>query len=109
MIQKEWEFMVAQVDIKLKAGRFSEAFGTELYPGITPQVHAVPKLELDMSCLMVDHSRREFRPNSMIACVELPSSNIIPHTTELTSSSNLMLLPCNISCPSTHSFRLSRS
>lgn len=63
--------MVAQVDIKLKAGRFSEAFGTELYPGITPQVHAVPKLELDMSCLMVDHSRREFRPNSMIACEDI--------------------------------------
>ena len=87
--------MVVQVDIKVKAGRFSDFFGTKLYPCMySPSVHAVPKLESDMLHLMVDHLSGEFSPNNMIACEDivgitlmvfahlgLPSSNIMLHST----------------------------
>ena len=65
---REWEFMAVQVDIKIEAGRFSELFRTELFLGMySPPVHTVPKPESDTLHLVVDHSSRNFSPNSMIA------------------------------------------
>ena len=57
-----------QVDIEVKAWRFSPSFGTELFPGTySPPVHTVLKPGTDMLHLVVDHSSGEFRPKTMIA------------------------------------------
>ena len=68
----EQEFLAVQVNIEVKAGRFSPSFGTKLFPGMySPPVHTVPKPGTDTLRLMVDHSSGKFRLNTMIACEDI--------------------------------------
>ena len=65
--EKEHDFLKEQVQTKIATKHFSELFRMELLLGMySPPVHAVPKPDSDMMCLVVDHSSRDFSPNSMI-------------------------------------------
>ena len=66
--EKECDFLKEQVWTKFAAERFSESFRTELLPGMySLLVHAIPKPDSNMMCLVMDHSSGDFSPNSMIA------------------------------------------
>jgi hypothetical protein len=66
--EAEAEFLRAQKDIEVAAGRYSESFGKALLPGMysTP-IHAVPKPRSIKLKLINDHSAGTFSLNSMIA------------------------------------------
>jgi hypothetical protein len=66
--EREAAFLRDQRDIEIDAERYSEAFGTDLLPGMysTP-VHAVPKPRSEKLRLVNDHSAGNFSLNSMIA------------------------------------------
>ena len=65
--EREADFLRAQRDAEIAAGRYSEGFGTELFPGMysTP-VHAVPKPRSEKLRLVNDHSAGPYSLNSMI-------------------------------------------
>ena len=59
--EQECDFLEEQVWTKIATKCFSESFRMELLP-----VHAVPKLDSDTICLVMDHSSGDFSPNLMI-------------------------------------------
>ena len=63
----EADFLRAQRDAEIEAGRYSEGFRTNLLPGMysTP-VHAVPKPRSEKLRLVNDHSAGAYSLNSMI-------------------------------------------
>ena len=65
--EREAEFLRAQRDAEIAAGRYSEGFGTDLLPGMysTP-IHAVPKPRSEKLRLVNDHSAGPYSLNSMI-------------------------------------------
>jgi hypothetical protein len=65
--EREADFLRAQRDAEIEAGRYSEGFGTELLPGMysTP-IHAVPKPRSEKLRLVNDHSAGAYSLNSMI-------------------------------------------
>ena len=66
-MEKEFLFLQEQADTEINAGHFSALFRTELLPGMcSPLVHAVLKPKSETMQLVVDHSSRDFSPNSMI-------------------------------------------
>ena len=119
----ECEFLAVQVDIEVKAGRFSPSFGTELFPGMySPPVHTILKPGIDTFRLVVDHSSSKFGLNMRISLVftwmefthlECQSSSIMPITiVQNSSSSNWTSLLHTRNCPSTpfsKSFKSSQS
>lgn len=61
------DFIRAQRDIEIAAGRFSESFGKDLLPGMySMPIHTVPKPRSEKLRLVVDHSASKFSLNSMI-------------------------------------------
>ena len=66
--EHEADFLREQRDIEIKAGRYSESFGTDLLPGMysTP-IHAIPKPRSVKLRLVNDHSAGPFSLNSMIS------------------------------------------
>ena len=65
--QKELEFICSQRDKEIEAGRFSEAFGEDLLPGMySMPIHAVPKPHSTDLRLVTNHSAGNFSLNSMI-------------------------------------------
>ena len=64
---KEQEFLKEQIQTKIAAKHFLELFRMELLPGMySLPVHTMPKPDSDMMWLIIDHSSRDFNPNSMI-------------------------------------------
>jgi hypothetical protein len=62
------QFLDAQIQEEVCAGRLSESFGTQLLPGMySVPIHAVPKPRSDKLQLVVDHSAGDYSLNSMIA------------------------------------------
>ena len=66
--EQEADFLRDQRDVEIRAGQYSESFGTHLLPGMysTP-VHAIPKPRSVKLRLVNDHSAGPFSLNSMIA------------------------------------------
>ncbi|KAI5980621.1 hypothetical protein EDD15DRAFT_2128095, partial [Pisolithus albus] len=65
---EELEFVRTQVRSEIEKGRFSEAFGPDLLPGMySMPVHAVPKPGVKKFRLVTDHSAGTFALNSMIS------------------------------------------
>ena len=64
----EQDFIEAQIDKEVLAGRYSEDFGPDLLPGMyCSPIHTVPKPGTDTLRLINDQSAGEFAPNSMIS------------------------------------------
>ena len=117
----EWEFLAVQVDIEVKAGRFSPSFGTKLFLGMySPPVHTVlnpgtdtwwttPAVNLDWTQWL--HMRISLAFTWMeFACLEHWSSSITPITmAQNSSSSNWTSLLHTSSCPSTCFSKSSKS
>ena len=82
--EREADFLRAQRDAEIAAGRYSEGFGTELFPGMysTP-VHAVPKPRSEKLQLVNDHSAKPYSLNSMILREDIAG-------TQMDAVSNLM-------------------
>jgi hypothetical protein len=60
-------FITKQVQTEVTKGRYSEAFGPDLLPGMySSPVHAIPKPGTDTFRLINDQSAGDFSPNSMI-------------------------------------------
>jgi hypothetical protein len=65
--QKEFDFVCAQRDKEIEAGRFSHSFGEELLPGMySMPIHAVPKPHSTDLRLVTNHSAGIYSLNSMI-------------------------------------------
>jgi hypothetical protein len=66
--EREAGFLRSQRDTEIAEQRYSEGFGTSLFPGMysTP-IHSAPKPRSDKLRLINDHSAGEFSLNSMIA------------------------------------------
>jgi hypothetical protein len=66
--EQEADFLRDQRDVEIRAGRYSESFGTHLLPGMysTP-IHAIPKPRYVKLRLVNDHSAGPFSLNLMIA------------------------------------------
>ena len=65
--EQECDFLEEQVWTEIAAEHFSELFGMKLLLRMySPLVHAIPKPDSDTMCLVMDHSSRDFSPNSMI-------------------------------------------
>ena len=65
--QAELDFLEAQMDTEVAAGRYSEDFGPTLLPGMyCSPIHTIPKPGTDTLRLINDQSDGEFSPNSMI-------------------------------------------
>jgi hypothetical protein len=66
--QEHIDFIATQVDTEVRLGRYSEAFGPNLLPGMySSPIHAVDKPGTTTFRLINDQSAGEFSPNSMIA------------------------------------------
>jgi hypothetical protein len=60
-------FIKKQIETEVQRGRYSEAFGPDLLPGMySSPTHAVPKPGTDTFRLINDQSAGEYSPNSMI-------------------------------------------
>ncbi|KJA19287.1 hypothetical protein HYPSUDRAFT_143936 [Hypholoma sublateritium FD-334 SS-4] len=60
-------FLRAQRNVEIAKGRFSEAFGNNLLPGMyASPIHAVPKSDSTDLRMVTDHSAGDFSLNSMI-------------------------------------------
>ncbi|KAJ8582929.1 hypothetical protein M405DRAFT_749452 [Rhizopogon salebrosus TDB-379] len=65
---EQMQFLGAQIQEEIRAGRLSESFGPDLLPGMySVPIHAVPKPHSDKLRLVVDHSAGDYLLNSMIA------------------------------------------
>jgi hypothetical protein len=66
--EAEAKFVKSQIDKEVKLGRYSEAFGPDLLPGMySMPVHAVPKPGTNKFRLVTDHSAGPYALNSMIS------------------------------------------
>ncbi|KIK42811.1 hypothetical protein CY34DRAFT_12163 [Suillus luteus UH-Slu-Lm8-n1] len=66
--EAEREFLRAQIEKEIEVGRYSQAFGPDLLPGMySMPIHAVPKPGTNKHQLVTDHSAGKYALNSMIS------------------------------------------
>ena len=66
--EAESQFLSSQIDKEVGVGRYSEAFGPDLLPGMySMPIHAVPKPGTNKFRLVTDHSAGKYALNSMIS------------------------------------------
>ena len=107
--EKERLFLIEQVETEITAECFLKSFGTDLLPGMySPLVHAVPKPDSEMLCLVINHSSGDCSPNSMIACEDITGVHLdgihslgasILKIKAHNLGSNLILFKSNIAAP----------